>query len=211
MKYPNWSGTLRQSSCSLGRLMLLYLMMVPCVASAEPGVSESPAPPTLNALVVEALARSPALISARKHWQALTKVPIQASTLPDPSFGLQQLTVGSPQPFSGYETSDFYYTGFGVSQDIPGPGKLGLRARQAEQEAETAHAAYLMQQRQVAEQVRESYFNLFYVRKMLDSLHETQSSVDHVAQTTEAQYHVAMAQQQDMMKAQLEQTEILTD
>jgi hypothetical protein len=70
------------------------------------------------------------IASARKHWQALTKMPIQVSTLPDPTNGLQQLTVGSPQPFSRYETSDFYYTGFGVSQDIPDPGKLGLRAKQ---------------------------------------------------------------------------------
>ena len=94
---------------------------------------------------------------------------------------MQQLTVGSPQPFSGYETSDFYYTAFGMSQDIPGPGKLGLRARQAGKEADTAHDAYLVQQRQVTEQVRENYFNLFYLRKMLDSLHETRSEVDRAA------------------------------
>src|SRR5216684_5030008 len=149
--------------------------------------------------------------TARKHWQALTKVPIQVSTLPDPTIGLQQLTVGSPQPFSGYETSDFYYTGFGVSQDIPGPGKLGLRAKQADKEAEGAHDAFLVQQRQVVEQVRETYFNLFYLRKMLDSLHGTQSELDRVAQTTEAQYHVGMGQQQDVLKAQLAQTDVLKD
>jgi outer membrane protein TolC len=125
--------------------------------------------------------------------------------------GLQQLTVGSPQPFSGYETSDFYYTGFGISQDIPGPGKLGLRAKQAEKEAEAARDAFLAQQRQVEEQVRETYFNLFYLRKMLDSLHETQANLDRIAQTTEAQYHVAMAQQQDVLKAQLQQTDVLKD
>jgi cobalt-zinc-cadmium efflux system outer membrane protein len=78
----------------------------------------------LRALVDEALARSPVVLAARSHWQAQTKVPIQASTLPDPEVSLQHFTVGSPQPFSGYENSDFYYTGFGVSQDIPGPGKL---------------------------------------------------------------------------------------
>jgi outer membrane protein, heavy metal efflux system len=211
MKCPKRSDAHRPSSRALGRLMLLYLIVVPSVAFAEPDVAKPSAPPTLDALVEEALAQSPMITSARKHWQALTKVPIQVSTLPDPTVGLQQLTVGSPQPFSGYETSDFYYTGFGLSQDIPGPGKLGLRARQAEQEAETAHDAYLVQQRQVVEQVRESYFNLFYVRKMLDSLHETQAELNRVAATSEAQYQVAMAQQQDVLKAQLEQTEILTD
>ena len=122
------------------------------------------------------------------------------------------MTVGSPQPFSGYETSDFYYTGFGISQDIPGPGKLGLRAKQAEQEAETAHDAFLMRNSARSPNKFAKPISIsFYLRQMLDSLHETQADVDRVAATAEAQYQVAMAQQQDVLKAQLEQTEILTD
>ncbi len=57
----------------------------------------------------------------------------------------------------------------------------------------------------------ETYFNLFYLREMVDSLHWTQSELDRVAQTTVAQYHVAMAQQQDVLKAQLAQTDVLKD
>ena len=211
MKSSNRSGRCGQSSGAAFVLMLLCLITFPSIASAQPDVAKLPAPPTLDALIQEALARSPMITSARKHWQALTKVPVQVSTLPDPTVGLQQLTVGSPQPFSGYETSDFYYTGFGVSQDIPGPGKLGLRAKQADREAEAARDAYLVRQREVVEQVRETYFNLFYLREMVDSLHWTQSELDRVAQTTEAQYHVAMAQQQDVLKAQLAQTDVLKD
>jgi cobalt-zinc-cadmium efflux system outer membrane protein len=192
-------------------LLLLCSIVFPSVAAAEPDTPVRVSPPALEALIQEALAQSPMITSARKHWQALTKVPIQVSTLPDPVLGLQQLTVGSPQPFSGYEASDFYYTGFGVSQDIPGPGKLRLRAKQADKEAEGARDAFLAQQRQVVEQVRETYFNLFYLRKMLDSLHGTRSELDRVAETTEAQYHVAMAQQQDVLKAQLAQTDVLKD
>jgi outer membrane protein, heavy metal efflux system len=209
MKSPNRPGTRRQSSEAMFvRLMLLCLIIVPSVAWAEPDVAN---PPTLDALIQEALTHSPMITSARKHWQALTKVPVQLSTLPDPTMGLQQLTVGSPQPFSGYEASEFYYTGFGVSQDIPGPGKLRLRAKQADKEAEAARDAFLVQQLQVVEAVRETYFNLFYLRKMLDSLRGTQSELDRIAQTTEAQYHVAKAQQQDVLKAQLAQTEVLKD
>jgi len=211
MKSRKRSGSVRQSrGATFVWLLLLCSIISPSIAEAEPDLPAA-APLTLDALIQEALAQSPMIASARKHWQALTKVPIQVSTLPDPMIGLQQLTVGSPQPFSGYETSDFYYTGFGVSQDIPGPGKLGLRAKQAEKEAEAARDAFLAQQRQVVEQVRETYFNLFYLRKMLDSLHGTQSELDRIAQTTAAQYHVAMAQQQDVLKAQLQQTDVLKD
>ena len=121
-------------------------------------------------------------------------------TLPDPEIGLQHFTVGSPQPFSGYESSNFYYTGFGLSQDIPGPGKLGLRAEQARKEAEVAQHALEVQQRQVVEQVRETYFNLFYLKKTLDVLLETQGELQSIEQSVEAQYHVGMVQQQDCSK-----------
>ncbi len=60
-------------------------------------------PSLLRALVQEALARSPMITAARTHSEALTKVPKQVSTLPDPEVGLQHFTVGSPQPFSGYD------------------------------------------------------------------------------------------------------------
>jgi outer membrane protein TolC len=211
MKSRKRSGAIRHTRGAIFVwLLLLCSFILPPFAKAEPDLP-APAPPTLDALIQEALAESPMIASARKHWQALTKVPVQVSTLPDPMVGLQHFTVGGPQPFSGYETSDFYYTGFGVSQDIPGPGKLGLRAKQAEKEAEAAHDAFLLQQRQVVEQVRETYFNLFYLRKMLGSLHETQAELDRIVQTTEAQYHVALAQQQDVLKAQLQQTDVLKD
>jgi cobalt-zinc-cadmium efflux system outer membrane protein len=192
-------------------LLLISSLIHASEVSEKPGAPRRASSSTLDGLVQEALARSPILTSARKHWQALTKLPVQVSTLPDPTLGVQQVTVGSPQPFSGYETSDFYYTGFGVSQDIPGPGKLGVRAKQAEKNAEAARDAYLVQQHELIEQVRETYFNLFYLRRMLDSLHATQSELDRVTKTTEAQYHVAMAQQQDVLKAQLALTNIQKD
>jgi outer membrane protein TolC len=151
------------------------------------------------------------ITAARTHSEALTRVPRQVSTLPDPQVGLQHFTVGSPAPFSGYDTSDFYYTGFGVSQDIPGPGKLGLRAKQAQKEAEAGRHAFELQQRQVVEQVRETYFNLFYLNKTLELLRQTQAELQRVAQTAEAQYHVGMSQQQDVLKAQLELTAILNE
>jgi outer membrane protein TolC len=105
---------------------------------AQPGAEMPTSSDRLRALVDEALSRSPVVLAARSHWQAQTKVPIQASTVPDPEISLQHFTVGSPQPFSGYESSDFYYTGFGVSQDIPGPGKLRLQKSEAGKDAEYA-------------------------------------------------------------------------
>ncbi|HEV8493990.1 MAG TPA: TolC family protein [Candidatus Angelobacter sp.] len=210
--------------CAALALVQLMLAVAASTARAEPNgysgsklrdasriESHASSNARLSALINEALRNSPIILAARSHWQALTRVPRQVSTLPDPTVGLTHFTVGSPQPFSGYETSDFYYSGFGFSQDIPGPGKLGLRAKQAQRDAEVAHDAYRLQQRQVAEQVREGYFNLFYLEKVNELLRQTREQLAGVAETAEAQYHVAMAQQQDVLKAQLEVTRILRD
>jgi cobalt-zinc-cadmium efflux system outer membrane protein len=184
--------------------------LAPGLASARSTPAAS-TPSLLQVLSQEALAHSPMLTAARAHSQALTKVPKQVSTLPDPQLGLQHFTVGSPQPFSGYETSDFYYSGFGFSQDIPGPGKLGLRADQAQKAAEAEHHALEVQQRQVVEQVRETYFNLFYFKKTLALLLQTQADLQTIAQTAESQYDVGKAQQQDVFKARLELTTFLKE
>jgi len=87
----------------------------------------------LEALVAEAMRDSPMVVAAGRRWEAMTRVPIQVATLPDPQVTLQEFTVGGPAPAEGYETSDFYYTGFGVSQDIPWPGKLRSQRAESEQ------------------------------------------------------------------------------
>jgi outer membrane protein TolC len=165
----------------------------------------------VRALVDEALARSPVVLAARSHWQAQTRVPIQASTLPDPQVSLQHFTVGSPQPFSGYESSDFYYTGFGVSQDIPGPGKLRLQRSEAEKDAEFAKHRYEAAEREVEEKVKEIYFELFYHSKTLAILDRNQDELEQIQQIAGARYRVGQGLQQDLIKAQLQTTEILKE
>jgi cobalt-zinc-cadmium efflux system outer membrane protein len=165
----------------------------------------------LRALVDEASSCSPVVLAARSHWQAQTKVPIQASTLPDPQVSLQHFTVGSPQPFSGYESSDFYYTGLGVSQDIPGPGKLRLQKSEAEQDAEYAMHRYESAKREVEEKVKEIYFELFYHRKMLTILDSNQDELEQILRIADTRYRLGQGLQQDLIKAQLQTTEILKE
>ncbi len=193
---------------------IAILTAIPSAGRAQDGapVIGSPADSDrLRALVDEALSRSPVVLAARSHWQAQTKVPIQASTLPDPEVSLQHFTVGSPQPFSGYESSDFYYTGFGVSQDIPGPGKLRLQKSEAEKDADYAKHRYEAAGRAVEEKVKEIYFELFYHAKTLAILDRNQDELQQIQKIAETRYRVGQGLQQDVIKAQLQTTEILKE
>ncbi len=174
-------------------------------------VAEPTSSDRLRALVDEALSHSPIVRAARTHWQAETKVPIQAASLPDPQVSLQHFTVGSPQPFSGYESSDFYYTGFGLSQDIPGPRKLRLQKAEAERDADYAKHRYEAAAREVEEKVKEIYFELFYHAKTLAILDRNEDELQQIRQIAETRYRVGQGLQQDLIKAQLQTTEILKE
>jgi cobalt-zinc-cadmium efflux system outer membrane protein len=181
------------------------------LAKKGAGTETAVASDRLRALIDEAISHSPVVLAARSHWQAQTKVPIQTATLPDPQVSFQHFTVGSPQPFSGYETSDFYYTGFGVSQDIPGPGKLRLQRSEAEKDAEYAKHRYQAAERGVEEKVKQIYFELFYHAKALAILDLNQEELKQILQIAETRYRVGQGLQQDLIKAQLQTTEVLKE
>src|SRR6267154_6107244 len=115
--------------------------------SLQRPVPESPtmaehnaAPTSLRELVQEAGQKNPQIAASFHAWQAARNVPKQASALPETQLSVQQFSVGSPRPFAGYSNSDFAYIGFGVSQDIPYPGKREVRCRVAERGADAVEA-----------------------------------------------------------------------
>jgi outer membrane protein, heavy metal efflux system len=50
--------------------------------------------------------------------------------------------VGVGHPLSRLNASEFAYHGFGVSQELPFPGKLGLASEEAKREAEAEQQNY---------------------------------------------------------------------
>jgi cobalt-zinc-cadmium efflux system outer membrane protein len=190
-------------------LLLLCLLGSSSIATAANDHPVTSA--TLDGFIQEALTRSPLIIAARRHWEAETRMPIQESTLPEPQINFQSFSVGNPIPGNNLQTNNFAYFGYGFSQDIPFPGKLRLRASVAEKEAESAHQAYQAQLLAIAEQVRETYFNLFFLINSLHLLQQTFDEFQQVVHITGAQYQVGMGQQQDVLKAQLETTSILNE
>jgi outer membrane protein TolC len=165
----------------------------------------------LDALVEEAMAHSPLIEAARNHWEAQTRAPVQAGTLPDPQITFQHFSVGDPGPGSGLGNSDFAYLGFGASQDVPFPGKLGLQAAIAQRDAEYARQQYETARREAAEKVRELYFELCYHDKIDALLHQIHDELGRIAEIAETRYRVGQGQQQDVIKAQLQLTAILKE
>src|SRR5256712_7343595 len=178
----------------------------------SPGMGEHAGTPTsLHDLVQEVEQRNPRIAASYHGWQAARNVPKQVSAFPETQVSVQQFSVGSPRPFAGYSNSDFAYIGFGASQDIPYPGKRGLRARVAEHEAESMEGQADSARKDVVGNLKMVYFQLAYIQQTLSVLQKSDELLNQVQQATEARYRVGQGNQQDVLKAQLQHTKILQE
>ncbi len=172
---------------------------------------ETGIPTPLAVLIEEAKRNDPAIRAAEQTAKAATFVAPQMSALPDPQFTLQQFSVGSPRPFSGYTNSDFAYIGVGASQQLPYPGKLKLRGAVADRDADTAKAHIEVVLQDEIESLKTTYFHLAYLQQTLGTLQRNAALLEQVEQQTEAHYSSGQGNQQDVLKAQLERTKILRE
>ena len=168
-------------------------------------------PTPLSALLDEATRSNPDIQATRLGWQAATQVPSQVSTLPDPQVTLQHFSVGSPRPFAGYSNSDFAYIGFGISQDLPYPGKLKLKGEAAQQDAAISRNKLEAVRRSVVQQVKEAYYQIAYVQQTLEVLDRNDKLLEQVEKIADARYRVGEGSQQDILKSQLERTKLLRE
>ena len=171
----------------------------------------SVAPVSLRDLVHEAEQNNPEIAAAANGYTASTQVARQASALPETQVTVQQLSVGSPRPFAGYTNSEFAYIGLGISQEIPYPGKRGLRAQVANREADVRRIEIESVRRAVIDKLKAAYFRLAYLQQTLSILERNDQLLKDVEQIVESHYRVGKGNQQEVLKAQLQHTKILQE
>src|SRR5271170_6547994 len=204
----------RLSRAAVGRSISVILLSVVFVAHAF--AQESPTSHTgsitpLSELLAEAEKNNPQIEAARQGWQAAKQLPTQVSTLPDPQFNLQHVSVGSPRPFAGYTNSNFAYVGLGASQDIPYPGKLRLKGEIAKRDADIASSRADAVSLGVLAEIKTTYYQLAYLSQTLAILDNDRQLLKQVEQAADARYRSGMGNQQDILQAQVQQTKLLRD
>jgi outer membrane protein, heavy metal efflux system len=185
------------------------LVLVTGVSALAQNTSALPTP--LVQLVAEAEANNSQISAASHAWRAATHVPQQVTTLPDPKVTVQQFSVGSPKPFAGYTNSDFAYIGIGGSQELPYPGKLKLRGKIAEREADSQQAEVEVTRKDVADAVKADYLQLAYLQQTLGILQQNESVLGQLIQDAIAHYQVGQGMQRDVLQAQVERTKLVRE
>src|ERR1700676_1664759 len=113
---------------------------------------------------------NPEIQAALSRFEAATKRPSQAGTLPEPTASYTNLGVG--HPFSRPNASEFAYQGFGVSQEFPFPGKLGLASEEAKREAESELQNYRSVILEVTSRLKVAYYEWLAVQKAIELTRE---------------------------------------
>jgi outer membrane protein TolC len=163
------------------------------------------ADPVLDALLVEALQANPDLLALQDAVLAAGARPDQARSLRDPMFSVVYTNDGwSPSLGSMPMTT----LGFMGSQELPWPGKRGLRgdvaaleARQAEQQLERARLG-------VVAAVKRAYSGLVLSRELLELVREQEQLWRQIEGVARARYAVGQGAQPDVLRVQIEVTRV---
>jgi cobalt-zinc-cadmium efflux system outer membrane protein len=156
----------------------------------------------LTEVVKEALENNPLVRAAHQEWQAaLERVP-QAKSLPDPMvsysrFGSSIETRLGPQRNK-----------ISLSQSIPFFGKLSLKGRVAERGASVLEEQYNRARAEVILEVKVSYYTLYWLDNVIQISQEEKEVLKRLARIAQKKYETGQANQQDVLKAQLEMSKV---
>jgi outer membrane protein, heavy metal efflux system len=192
-------------------LAISALLAVPGLAQDAEAAHQAAKATPLSELLNEAEQNNPQIQTAHLGTQAAKEMQAQVTALPDPTFQLQQVNVGSPRPFAGYTNSEFAYIGLGASQDIPYPGKLRLKGEIAKRDADIAASRADSVSLGVLGEIKAAYYQLAYLSQTLAILQDDQRLLKQVERAADARYRSGMGNQQDILQAQVQQTKLLRD
>ncbi len=170
-------------------------------ASAESGTM------TLKELVKMATEGNASIRSAGQSAQAKKSLVKPAQTLPDPYVIVQSM--GDPLPGKLQRGDPSSARTIGVEQEIPFPGKLGLKGKIASIEAEVEELNHAQTHRQVIADLKQAYFDLYVIRKSIEIVQKDKKLLQDFVQIAETKYQVGQGIQQDVLKAQVEISKLI--
>jgi len=161
---------------------------------------------TLDSLVNTAIGVSPKLKMLEAKYNASeSRIEIN-SNLPDP-----MLTLGLANlPTNSFSFTQEPMTGkiVGLSQAFPFPGKLGSVADVAKKDAEIIANEIADAKNEIKKIISQNYWELVFVRKAIDVADQNKRLLKDISEVVRANYAVSKANQQNLLKVELERTNI---
>lgn len=160
---------------------------------------------SLQKLIAEALEQNPEIKAMRRGFDMMRARAPQAKALPEPmlSYGYAGNAAFIP-PFEIQKGDPSSARMLSFTQEIPYPGKLAIKGKMANVEAEAEWWNYEQVRLNVIAEVKDAYYDLFYLHKAIETVTKNRELVEKFARIAEAGYSVGKGIQQDALKAQVE-------
>jgi outer membrane protein TolC len=192
------------SSLSVGALLV--------TAAASPSAAQDVLPPTplpLDWCLERAAAANPDIAAEAAAADAARERIVPAGALDDPRFAYQasNLPIRSfdfnSTPLSGHQLT--------LAQKLPFPGLLGNRRDAAEAGEKAALGTLEDRRRQIAAEVERAWAELGFSQRALDITDRNIELMRQLTRIAEAKYRVGTGLQQDVLRAQVQLTQLLDE
>jgi outer membrane protein TolC len=131
--------------------------------------------------------------------RAATNRIAQARSLDDPILSVQLWNI--PQPFKATQADN---TIFGLSQNLPFPGKLALKGDVASRSAEMTEQSIRAKERELVARMKQAYYDVFFAQKAVQIHHEQVELVRQFVAIATTKFRAGKGSQADVLKAQVE-------
>lgn len=169
--------------------------------------SDSVAETSLQNLIEQALENNPEIKSMQRRFDTMRARIPQAKALDDPVLSVGYM--GNIAPFYVQRDDPSSGRSISITQDVPFLGKRALKGKVASSEADAEWWSFEQTRRNVVAEVKDAYFDLYYVTKALGVITKTKTLLEQFTKIAEARYAVGKGIQQDVLKAQVEFSKLL--
>ncbi|MBI5137729.1 MAG: TolC family protein [Nitrospirae bacterium] len=162
---------------------------------------------TLNRALAAALSNNQLLVAAQATAAALGEVPARAGALPDPS--LQLAAMSLPVDSLALDREPMTQIQVGIGQVFPFPGRRALEVDAARHASLVAAADGRELRREVARDVTEAWWRLFYLDRALEIVGHNQEPLHLFTDIARTKYALGKGLQQDVLLADVELAKLL--
>jgi len=175
-----------------------------CYLSTNTFAVENKVPEPLSSkqAIERALDNNPNLAVINARFLALSEIPIQVRALPEPQFKFNVANL--PLDSFALDQTPMTQIQLGITQALPYPGKLSLKAQIASQIATASNANWLDAKRELTKKVRQQWWQLFYLDHALEIIARNFVILEQFIEVAETKYSVGQGLQQDILLAQVE-------
>ena len=191
---------------------LCAALILSLLAMRDSRAQQAPAPTapefvTLADLLSEAERVHPSIRAEIQMVEAKRARVPQVKTLPDPTVSVGWM--GNIAPFGVQKGDPSSYRGISAMQEFPYPGKLALRGQIAGQDVKVEQWNLEAARRQVRAEVESTYYELWAADQAIANTQKNKDLLQKLSQIAEEKYRVGKGLQQDVLRAQLEVSNVL--